>query len=409
MRPKRTLTQEEKTYFLSLRPNDITLELLQELFANRYDNKTKKVIPSKFNTYDEFTLKKNEYFNKEDIVTNCGLFIWNKFIIETSFKDIVGYCNTPLTKKELGRIKGILDAALLEDEITPKQYIDDYLNRKTWLEFSFNTEIVTSLTVKSMQELPAVAKKKRELMKEYHDDLNSEDNNKVVVAADKMVKELLTVAKDELKDDPAMDLYNSGARGAFDNAYKNSQVMKGTVYNSSKHEFEVVYNPLVNGIEKSDLPAMSNSMIDATYSKSIASGECGYITKKLNAAFQSSVLDKRGSDCHSKGFDIITLTPDNYNLYSYNFIIEGDKLVRLDSKTKSKYMGKTVKMRSNAYCLNAHKTCNMCAGDKMYLIDKENYGLTVSKMSNALLNKRMKQMHDSNVKLYKIDAEKDFL
>ena len=72
-------------------------------------------------------------------------------------------------------------------------------------------------------------------------------------------------------------------------------------------------------------------------------------------------------------------------------------------------MGKTVKMRSNAYCLNAHKTCNMCAGDKMYLIDKENYGLTVSKMSNALLNKRMKQMHDSNVKLYKIDAEKDFL
>ena len=81
MNPKKILSQEEKQYFLSLKRTDITHQLLQDLFADKYDTKANKIIPCKFNTYDEFDLKSTEYFNKEDVHTNCGLFIFNKFII----------------------------------------------------------------------------------------------------------------------------------------------------------------------------------------------------------------------------------------------------------------------------------------------------------------------------------------
>ena len=116
MNPKKILSQEEKQYFLSLKRTDITHQLLQDLFADKYDTKTNKIIPCKFNTYDEFDLKSTEYFNKEDVHTNCGLFIFNKFIIEKSFSNLVGYCNKPLDKKELGRIKGIIDTKGISKE-----------------------------------------------------------------------------------------------------------------------------------------------------------------------------------------------------------------------------------------------------------------------------------------------------
>ena len=83
-RPKRKITEEEKKMFLSIKSDEITQELFDSLFADKLDNntlndKTPKIIPSKFNTYDEIDLKAGEYFNKENITTNCGLFIFNKF------------------------------------------------------------------------------------------------------------------------------------------------------------------------------------------------------------------------------------------------------------------------------------------------------------------------------------------
>lgn len=408
MDKKRTISQSEKEYLLSLKPDDITLELLQKLFASKYNVKQKKIIPGMFNTYDEISLKKGEYFNTTDILTNCGLLIFNKFLVEPDFKDLLGYCNNPVTKKEMGKIQSKLDDALMEDEIKSDVYIK-FMERMTWLAFTFNTEVCTSLTMKSMKELPEVKKKKEQLKVKYKSELESDDNNVATITAVKIEKELVDVAKDILKDDPAYDLYESGARGAFGVAYKNAQIMKGPVYNSSKHKFDIMYEPIASGIRKENVPTLANGVIDSQYQKSISTGECGYETKKLNAVFQNAVLDKRGSDCHSKGYNTVTITPDNYSFYSYNFIIEGSKLVRLDSKTKSKYMGRTVKIRSNAYCTNKNKTCNMCAGDKFYLLGNENYGLTTGKAANTLLNKRMKAIHASTVSYYTIDLENDLL
>lgn len=403
MEPKRTITKEEKEYLLSLKPKDITKTLLNSLFTDTYDVKAGKIKKSKFNTYDEFTLNAGEYFNKEKIVTNCGLFIFNKFTIEPRLSHELGYCNTPLDKKGVGAITAKLDAALLEDRIATEDYID-FINRETWLAFTMNTELSTSLTIKSMEVLPAVEKEKSKLLKENKKAMDQGD----IPTAIKIEKRLLEVAKDELKSDPSIELYESGARGAFDVAYKTGQIMQGPVYNASTGKFEVVTTPLSRGIRQTDVATLGNSVVGGSYSKAIAPGECGYMTKKLIAAYQSVQLDKAGSDCGTKGYMDIVLTKDNYDFYTYNFIIEGSKLVRLDPSLKDKYVGKRVKLRVPDYCIGKKKICNKCAGDKYYLLGMTAIGLTVPRISNSMLQARMKVFHDPTVKTHEMSPD-DFL
>ena len=401
MSDKRTITQSEKEYLLSFTHDDISKELLQELFAHHYDVTKHKEVQPKFHTYDEFTLKKGESFNKEDVLTNCGLYIVNIFLFEP-LKEITGYVNVALDKKTAGKIDSKIDTALMEDKITSEQYIK-YLNDSVWLKFIINTEVSTSLTTKSMTELPDVAKAKKEMIAKNKDKLAEGD----VPTANAMEKELLAIARKEMENDPSMELYESGARGGFDVAYKSAQVMKGAVYNSTKGKYEIMTSSYANGIDKDDIPVLANSTVDSAYSKAISTGECGYLTKKLSAGFQSEVLDKRGSDCGTKGYNEILLTNDNKDLYNYCFMIEGSKLVRLDPENVSKYINKTIKVRSVQYCIGK-KRCNKCAGDGFYLLGIENMGLTIPKVSGKLLNQRMKVFHDPNVKLYEVDIVSDF-
>ena len=401
MDQKRTITDDEKKYLLSLRHNDITKSLLQDLFAYKYDIKTKKRIKPKFNTYDEFVLNPGESFNKSKITTNCGLYIVNMFLYER-FKSFLDYVNVALSKKEEKKVRAKIDAALLEDRITKEEYID-YLNDDLWFKFTMNTEIVTSLTIKSMKELPAVKKAKEQKKKEYKDKLEKRD----VPTATKMEKELLDIAREELKDDPSMELYDSGARGGFDSAYKCAQIMNGAVYNESTGQYDIMTNSLMNGIDKSDIVTLANSAIIGQYSKSISPGECGYMTKKINAAFQGVVLDKPGSDCGSKGYMEVVLNDNNAEFYSYMYMVQGNKLVRLEPSNLSNYMGKKVKFRSAEYC-TSKCLCNKCAGDLYYMLEIKNIGLTISKISNKLLNARMKQFHDPVVKTSEIDPISDF-
>lgn len=405
LKEKRTINPEEKKMFLAIKPEDINLEMLQGLFADHYEKN--KVVTSKFNTYDEFKLEKNEFHNKEAITTNCGLFIVNKYFFEPDDlfdKAIGGYINEPMDKGVVGKIYTKMADALLEDRITTEEYIG-FLNRLCWLSFSFHTEVTTSLTIHSMKELPEVKKARDEMIKKNKDAL--QPGNVDIATVTKMEKELVDVAKKSMKDDTAIDLYNSGARGAFNVAYKNAQVMKGPVLNSANGEWEVMTNPLATGIEKDNIPVLANNVIDSAYGKAISTGECGYLTKKLAAAFQGNSLDKKGSDCGTKMYSEIVIDGDTFDYYKYGYMVEGSKLVRLDYSNYDKYKGKKVKMRTNDYCIGK-KICNKCAGDLYYLLGIDNIGLTSTRVSNSMLRARMKVFHDSTVKTYEIKPE-DFL
>lgn len=402
-RPIHSLSAEEKKELLSLQPSDITLKWLQNTFSNTYNSETKKIKPSQYETYDEFYLEPKEYYNSEGIKTTVGLFTINKFVLEpTGYLDIWGYWNRTLDKSGYGEMEDRIAQDVLEDTTgTRLSKAYEMLDRLTWISLTFHTEICASKTLKTIKPLPKVQAAKRKLLKENRKALD-EKNVEVAIA---IQSELVKIAQEELKDDPGYQLYESSARGSFDNSYRQALLIKGPIWNANTEEWDIVENSLYEGFGKKDIPSMANAIIDGVYPKSIGTGECGYLTKKLSAMFQGVTLAPKGSDCKSKFTESVTLTKSNIGLYYYNYMVVGSKYVRLDPSMKSKYIGQTVKFRLPNCCTNGAKVCNICAGDRFYMMGIENIGLTTGRVSNSLLRARMKQAHDATVRMYTISLE----
>lgn len=402
MDKKRTITDIEKQMLLELDESDITKSFLIEMFSDRYDTSKSKIVKSKFNTYDEFVLKKGDYPSiKEDILTNCGLFIVNKFLYEKDWVGVIGYMNTPMNNSQIKKIDTLITSVVLEDETgeAHRNYIK-YLNKLTWLELTFHTEICSSLSLKSSKPLPETQKRKKQLLTKYKKEIEEGD----VDVAVKIQSELIQMSKELLKDDQTIELYDSGARGAFDNAYRQDQLIKGPIYNAANKRYEIMTNSLYEGADKADLAAFANAVVSGQYPKAVGTRESGYAAKKINAALQSEVLDERGTDCKSKSPETIELTKDNVTMYKYHYIIDGDKPVRLDDTTSKKYIGKTVRIRMPSTCTGS-KICNICAGDRFYLLGTTEVGLTANRLANSLLQGGMKLAHDTTVRTFDVSRD----
>lgn len=399
---KKTLTKEQKEFFMGLKPEDITLRFLQETFADTYDVKNKQCNSSPYNTFDEFDLDKGEYLNCPKCTTNLGLFIFNKVILEQTFGPMIGYVNYTINKKGYGKLQGTIADVILattnEEEICKTFF--SYSDRLCWLAFTFHTEICASLNTKICKPSKKVMAEKKRLMKEHKEAFDNCDITTVV----KVQNELVDMAKKEMESDPAYELYASGARGAFDNAYRQAQIMKGPVYNASEGKWELIEKSLYEGYDKKDIALLADSVVDGCYSKSISTGECGYLTKKIAAGFQSDLIDEPGTDCKTKARISVKLTDDVYGLYEFHYVDDGGELVRLDKDSKDKYLNKTVKMRLPSCCCNDY-LCSKCAGDRYYMLNVRKLGLTHSRVSNSLLRARMKAAHDATVRLWNLTVE----
>lgn len=93
----------------------------------------------------------------------------------------------------------------------------------------------------------------------------------------------------------------------------------------------------------------------------------------------------------------------------YSYIIEGSKLVELNSDNKSKYIGKKVKVRFSGLCESKTGICNKCMGNLYYRLDKkENVGTSLTQVPSTLKNISMKAFHDSTQSLYEMNLEDVF-
>jgi len=259
------LSEANKLYLLSLNPDDITFDLLLELFAHTTkkdkDNKV-SVVKGRMNITDEFELKPNEYFNKVKVRTTAGQFIYNKLIIETELSEVLGYISDPLNSKRLKELEDVLSKALLTDKITVETMVN-YLNKVQWLALQFHSVISGSFTMNTLKPNKVVTARRNKLLKDNAEKIKNGD----VITAVNIEKELLKVAQEELKNDHGMDLYKSGARGSFGNNFKNISVIKGPVFNPSKGVFDIVTSNLMEGIQKNELTSAGNSIISGAYPK----------------------------------------------------------------------------------------------------------------------------------------------
>jgi hypothetical protein len=291
--------------------------------------------------------------------------------------------------------------AMLADRVTPQDWAQ-YIDRIQFFGFAFNTNVSVSFTPNTCKVLPSVKKKRKELQEKYKDEL-AKGNATVAVEIE---NELMKIAKEELKNDPGMTIYDSGCKPKFDVAYKNCFISRGPVYMPHKEEFEIGKQSFLDGLEKEDVPQYATSVINGSFAKAIDTGVAGYVTKKLFSTYQSVVLGEHGSDCHTKGYREFVLTADAADKFKNRYVVDNGKLVELTEENMPKYIGKKVKMRSPMYCLYpGDKLCNKCAGEMFYRQGIQNVGLATSSVGNHFLNTLMKQFHEVKTSLMSIDSD----
>lgn len=274
---KQITSKEDIEYIRNISEEQITTSFIMENFGS-FNGKCK------FQPYDTIVIPPDSFGpkgrkNKKPCYTTVGIYIYNKFFFENDLFDVIGYINKNVDGKELGKINSKLSYALIEDKITLDQ-MKMYL-KKTQKFMPYCSILSPGYTEKMLTCTEVINKKKKELMKIYGPALEQGDAE----ACSRMEKELLDYAAEYLKDDPSMDMFLSGARGSYDNNFKNMFVMKGAVKNpdpNAEKKYNIITSNYIDGVSKEEYADLCNSLAAGPYSRArkTSFGE----TKQLFAA-----------------------------------------------------------------------------------------------------------------------------
>ena len=363
----------------------------------------------RFNTYDTFIVPKGSYGkegkkNKDAFLTTIGIWIFNKVFIENELFDLYGYINEPINKKMVGKITDKIGYAVLEEKV-PLDTLKNFI-MKAQKFMPYVSVLANGYSMKLLLITKVINKAKADLVKKYRDRLDKNDPDAVIA----IQEELLKLAKETLKDDVGIDTYNSGARGSFDNDFKNMFIMKGITKNPDPTKgYNIIMSNYIEGIAKEEYADFANSLAEGPYSRSNKTEVGGYWEKLMLPAFQHVKIGKKESDCGTKRTVTVTLNDKNIKEYMYCNIKEGNKLVELNTDNQDKYLGKTVQFRFASMCeAKDGIICNACAGNLFHKLGITNVGAAMPQIASKLKLVAMKAFHDSQVVMTKMDPDKAF-
>ena len=387
-------------YLLNITEEECTkLSFAMDMFGE-FDDKRR------FNPFDLVDIPVGSYGpegnkNTNIIKTTVGIWVFNKAFIEQDLFELFGYINEPITNKIFKKINKQVSYAVMEDKIPL-----DALKRLVMKTEKFQPycNILSASITENMMSIPkAIAKKKEELFKKYEKELSEHDP----VASQKIEKELLEECKKLLKDDPSVDMIDSGAKIDWNNNFKNMFVMKGASKNpdplNPNGEYTVIKSDLTTGIKPEEYAAFADSLTGGPYARAKKTADGGAWEKIFVKALEHlSILDE-GSDCGTKRFKEVSLTKDNIDDWMYSYIVEGSRLIELTSDNRDSYIGKTVKFRYSGLCESEKGICNKCAGNLFTRLGIKNVGVATYVIPATIKLKSMKTFHDSTVKVFDME------
>lgn len=382
---------------LSIKHDEMDAEAIKQLLA--FKNGGDAI----FDPTDKFILPKNKLYNKEDIETTVGRYIFNMVTLTERTGPHVGYINFPVNGSGMGKIEGKMSDLLMNDIISVDDY-SDWIDRLQWLGFSISDYINPPLTT-DLLTLPDKVKKEKDWILSKEENVKRLKQDGDIILAGEIEKHLLDMSKEELKDLPDMDIYDSGSRGSFSNNYKMTAVSRGVVASvSNPDQFSISMASLDEGIPPEERYIYADVLTNASYNRAVKTQEGGYEAKKLAAAFQGIVFDKNGSDCGTKLTVDLLVTNFNKKLLTDRYIMENGKAVLLTTGNIDNYVGKLVKLRSPMYCKN-EKYCSKCTGGLYHKLGIENVGLIANVIGTSMTTLALKSFHNTSVKLKEINYE----
>lgn len=402
---------------LNFKQSDLTFSFIMQLFgtfngkslAHSYDTMDIPV-----GSYMYIDKNGKDHYNTNSFRTTIGIWLFNIVFLRDfkGFADVFGgYINENVNAKKFGKMNSELTLALLEDKIDVETY-KSFLNMAQFF-MPFETILSPNQTEALLTCTKFIEKKKQELYKIYKKDLDNGD----AAVAEKMEKELIDYALEELKDDPGLDPLLSGAGGDIGNNFKNMYIMKGAIRDpdpNAKKEFNIALSNWTDGISADEYSLIANSLAAGPYGRSKKTELGGYWEKLLTAAFSTLKIDKPGSDCGTKEYIEVVLTEDNFMNYIYNYIITpSGTLEELTTDTKPKYINKKIKMRFASKCKHKDPTtfCHHCAGNFFYRRSENkpvNVGTATAQIGSAIKLASMRGFHNSVVTTTTVDPMKMF-
>ena len=337
--------------------------------------------------------------NKNSFTTTIGIFVFNRIFIEGDPKvfDILGYVNESITKKTFGKLNKKLSYAVVEDDL-PLDSLKRFM-QLTQKHMAY-VDILSPTFTEGMLEISSkIAAKKKELLKKYEKGIAEKDPNEM----GKMEEELLQYMMEELKDDPSLDMLDSGAKMSKGNNFKNMFGVRGAfrLPDPRKGSFDIITGSYIDGISADEYSKLADSLIGGPYSRSKKTQVGGYLEKLSVRAFEH-VITKPNTDCKTKRCIEVNLNDSNIDYWMYSYVVQGNSLIEITSKNKDQFIGKTVKLRYSGFCESKEYICNKCAGNLFARLGVENVGISSYSLMSRIKVISMKAFHDSTVKTIKM-------
>lgn len=360
----------------------------------------------RFNTFDTIDIPKDRYGsskkNKNTFKTTIGLWVFNKSFIEP-LSNILGYVNEPITSDVYDVINNKLSYALLEEKITIDQ-LKDFITQ-TQIIMSCASAICPSHTMDMLLLTNKAERKKKELEKQHKEGLDKGD----LSAVKNIENELISFAKDELKDSESVDMYNSGARSSWGNNFKNMYLVKGSI-RKTDGSYDYVGSSYISGLNPEDFAKTNDAAVGGPYSRSQKTRYGGYNEKLFTRATQHiRVIPK--TDCGTTRTIKVTLNKKNIRNWMYSYYVKSNgSIEEITSENMESLIGKTVNMRFSSLCERSKDgcICEACAGTLFRRAGIQNAGLTSMVMMSSVKNRAMKSFHDSTLELVTLNPNEVF-
>ena len=388
-------TKLGKQKLLSTPIEQINKSFIEDMFASYHDRESNTFKYANFDCNAHIMLTPEEYpYVIGPTETSLGMLLFNRYVLEGEHViQVTKYWNTPLSNKGMGQFEKMLASLVVANMITTQDQgnvIDARDRLGAWVCCFLGTAVSSSL----LMPMYDVNKRKDELFKQYANDINSNDPVKQILKTNEIEKELVGMVRNNLKNAGEVnDLFNSGVYN-LDNNYKTINVMRGAVFNDITQKYDVVESSLMDGINRKDIPAFANSVVAGAYPSAVGTADAGYMSKQMMALLQSEELDPNPkSDCGTKATIPIHIDSSTAKYVLRRNILDGSKVVTLNSNNIGSYMNKTVKLFSPACCIH-DRICAKCGGPLFYELGVTRIGLLCTQFTDKILNIKLKSKHN---------------
>lgn len=361
-----------------------------------------------FNVKEKIDLKAGEVPNLfKDITSTYGNLLVNYTVLVYALQNKIHYIEGRMNPSKLENMilphfkdrPSLNETAVTAAPVEASDvYPDEYLKFTDALFYlaGFTQICVPAATRKSMTVSPEIAKRKKELLEQYKDQL---DNPGIIAL---IMQELIAMDRAWFKGDDAEGFLIKGK--SFDVVRAKKFLMQGAEAGFGDGvKVDLIQNSLEEGWDVTKFAAMNDTLRSGSFNRGAQTQFGGEAVKWLLRA--SSNMNVTLPDCGTKLGNIIHLTKQNASrYYGFSIVTEGDP-VKLTKDNVEPFFEKNIIVRSPMFCkLEKTDFCQCCVGERL-AANPTALSVAVSEYGSVFLALFMKAMHGKSLEVAKMDYQ----